>query len=88
MPIILYIIDKYCPLIIKIIKILSRVAMNNLIVKNSQTLTSNDIENLAKRFGGKSNDYIEIVNTQKNKQTINKYALLKEIDNALKSLSN
>ncbi|WP_213608696.1 BcsR/BcsP family cellulose biosynthesis protein [Pseudoalteromonas sp.] len=62
--------------------------MNNLIVKNSQTLTSNDIENLAKRFGGKSNDYIEIVNTQKNKQTINKYALLKEIDNALKSLSN
>jgi len=38
--------------------------MQNLITKNSQTLTSNDIENLARRFGGKSEDYIEIVNKQ------------------------
>ncbi|KAA1151279.1 hypothetical protein EU510_15635 [Pseudoalteromonas sp. FUC4] len=57
--------------------------MNNLTPKNSQTLTSSDIENLALRFGGKSNDYIEIVNKQQNNNTINKYALLKEINNEL-----
>lgn len=57
--------------------------MNNLANKNSQTLTSSDIENLAKRFGGRSEDYIEIVNKQKNAQTINKYALLKEINDEL-----
>ncbi len=51
----------------------------NLTKKNSETLTSNDIDNLAKRFGGKSGDYVEIVNRQKNKQTIKKYALLSEI---------
>ncbi|XQF90574.1 BcsR/BcsP family cellulose biosynthesis protein [Pseudoalteromonas espejiana] len=44
--------------------------MHKLATKSSQTLTSNDIENLARRFGGKSEDYIEIVNKQKNKQTI------------------
>ncbi|BED89826.1 MULTISPECIES: BcsR/BcsP family cellulose biosynthesis protein [unclassified Pseudoalteromonas] len=53
--------------------------MHNLTTKSSETLTSNDIENLARRFGGKSEDYIEIVNKQKNKQTIKKYALLNEI---------
>ena len=57
--------------------------MNNLTPKNSQTLTSSDIENLALRFGGKSDDYIEIVNKQQNNNTINKYALLKEINNEL-----
>ena len=56
--------------------------MNNLATKSSQILTSSDIENLARRFGGKSDDYIEIMNTQKNQKTINKYALLKEIDDA------
>ena len=43
--------------------------MRNLTTKSSETLTSNDIENLARRFGGKSEDYVEIVNKQKNKQT-------------------
>jgi hypothetical protein len=62
--------------------------MQNLITKNSQTLTSNDIENLARRFGGKSEDYIEIVNKQKNNKTINKYALLKEIDNELADITD
>ena len=44
--------------------------MRNLTTKSSETLTSNDIETLARRFGGKSEDYVEIVNKQKNKQTI------------------
>jgi len=62
--------------------------MNNLTPKNSQTLTSSDIENLALRFGGKSDDYIEIVNKQQNNNTINKYALLKEINNELNNELN
>lgn len=46
--------------------------MNSLIYKDSQTLTSSDIENLALRFGGKREDYIEIVNNKKIfKQSIN-----------------
>ena len=57
--------------------------MRNLSTKSSETLTSNDIENLARRFGGKSEDYVEIVNKQKNKQTIKKYALLNEIHRAV-----
>lgn len=57
--------------------------MRNLSTKSSETLTSNDIENLARRFGGKSEDYVEIVNKQKNKQTIEKYALLNEIHRAV-----
>ncbi|MDC9564882.1 MULTISPECIES: BcsR/BcsP family cellulose biosynthesis protein [unclassified Pseudoalteromonas] len=57
--------------------------MRNLTTKSSETLTSNDIENLARRFGGKSEDYVEIVNKQKNKQTIEKYALLNEIHRAV-----
>ncbi|WP_024610236.1 BcsR/BcsP family cellulose biosynthesis protein [Pseudoalteromonas sp. TB64] len=61
--------------------------MQNLISRHSQTLTSNDIENLARRFGGKSEDYIEIVNKQKNNKTINKYALLKEIDDELAAIT-
>lgn len=32
--------------------------MRNLTTKSSETLTSNDIENLARRFGGKSEDYV------------------------------
>ena len=85
MPAILYIIAKYCPLLIKINITLTKVVMNNLATKSSQILTSSDIENLARRFGGKSDDYIEIMNTQNNQKTINKYALLKEIDDALKT---
>ncbi|TMO07371.1 MULTISPECIES: BcsR/BcsP family cellulose biosynthesis protein [Pseudoalteromonas] len=46
-------------------------------------LTPNDIENLARRFGGKKDDYIEITDKQKNIHTINKYALLKEINDEL-----
>jgi len=57
--------------------------MRNLTTKSSETLTSNDIDNLARRFGGKSEDYVEIVNKQKNKQTIEKYALLNEIHRAV-----
>jgi len=57
--------------------------MNNSSSKNSQTLTPSDVENLVLRFGGKSDDYLEIVNKQQNKNTINKYALLKEINNEL-----
>lgn len=57
--------------------------MNNLSSKDSQTLTSSDVENLVLRFGGKRDDYIEIVNKQQNKNTIEKYALLKEINNEL-----
>ena len=57
--------------------------MRNLTTKSSETLTSNDIETLARRFGGKSEDYVEIVNKQKNKQTIEKYALLNEIHRAV-----
>ncbi|MDO6547465.1 BcsR/BcsP family cellulose biosynthesis protein [Pseudoalteromonas carrageenovora] len=60
--------------------------MRSLAYKDSQTLTSSDIENLARRFAGKSEDYIEIVNKQKNAQTINKYALLKEINSELNTL--
>lgn len=55
----------------------------DLISKDSQTLTSNDIDNLSLHFGGKSENYIEIVNEQKNIETINKYALLKEIHDVL-----
>ncbi|GAA66741.1 hypothetical protein I6F50_10090 [Pseudoalteromonas sp. NZS127_1] len=62
--------------------------MNNLTSKNSQTLTSSDIENLTLRFGGKSDDYIEIVNKQQNNNTINKYALLKEINNELNTYTS
>lgn len=57
--------------------------MNNLITKSSQTLTLNDVENLAQHFSGKSDDYVEIVDKQLNNQIIKKYALLKEIDDAL-----
>ncbi len=57
--------------------------MRNLTTKSSETLTSNDIENLARRFGGKSEDYVEIVNKQKKKQTIEKYSLLNEIHRAV-----
>ena len=62
--------------------------MNKLTSKNSQTLTSSDIENLTLRFGGKSDDYIEIVNKQQNNNTINKYALLKEINNELNTYTS
>jgi hypothetical protein len=61
--------------------------MENLGSKDSQTLTSNDVENLSRRFGGKSDDYVEIVDKQKNIQTINKYALLKEIDDELTAIN-
>lgn len=57
--------------------------MKNLDKKNSETLTSNDIENLTQYFAGKHESYIEIVNSQQNTKTINKYPLLKEINSAL-----
>ncbi|MBB1406396.1 hypothetical protein H5079_12335 [Pseudoalteromonas sp. SG44-5] len=57
--------------------------MRILAFKESKTLTSNDIKNLSHRFGGQSDDYVEIVNQQQNIKTINKYPLLKEIDSAV-----
>jgi hypothetical protein len=57
--------------------------MENLDKKNSKTLTSNDIESLTQYFAGKHEDYIEIVNSQQNTKTINKYPLLREINSAL-----
>jgi hypothetical protein len=57
--------------------------MENLDKKNAKTLQSNDIEGLTQYFAGKHEDYIEIVNSQQNTKTINKYPLLKEINSAL-----
>lgn len=59
--------------------------MQSQTLKSSQVLTKNDIENLANRFGGDENDYIEIANKQKNTNTINKYPLLKEINDVVYS---
>lgn len=39
--------------------------MQHSYLKPSKTLTPNDIENLARRFGGKKDDYIEITDKQK-----------------------
>ena len=49
------------------------------VVKNSTILTQYDITNLLKRFGGRNQQYVEIVDVQKNLQTINKYPLIKDI---------
>jgi hypothetical protein len=57
--------------------------MKNIEFKNHLTLSSSDIENLVRRFGGNSNQYHEIVDKLKNNQTINKYTLLNEIHDTL-----
>ncbi|WP_372759839.1 BcsR/BcsP family cellulose biosynthesis protein [Pseudoalteromonas sp.] len=61
--------------------------MQNIVLKDSQTLTSNDVTNLSKHFGGRQQDYVEIVNTQYNKATINKYPLLKDIERVIANTS-
>ena len=53
--------------------------MNNFAVKNSNTLTQYDIEKLLRQFGGKETDYVEIVDVEKNRKTIEKYPLLNDI---------
>lgn len=53
--------------------------MDPYFLKKTNTLTSDDITNLLCRFGEKDQQYVEIVDVQKNIQTINKYPLLKDI---------
>ncbi|MDI4654754.1 MULTISPECIES: BcsR/BcsP family cellulose biosynthesis protein [Pseudoalteromonas] len=53
--------------------------MNDFAVKNSLTLTQYDIEKLLRQFGGKETDYVEIVDVEKNRKTIEKYPLLNDI---------
>ncbi|MFK3870570.1 BcsR/BcsP family cellulose biosynthesis protein [Pseudoalteromonas rhizosphaerae] len=53
--------------------------MTNFAVKKSSILTDYDIDNLYRKFGGANQSYIEIVNVMKNKSTIDKYPLLKDI---------
>lgn len=57
------------------------------VVKNSTILTQYDITNLLQRFGGKNQQYVEIVDVQKNLQTINKYPLLKDISLSVQTQS-
>ncbi|MEM7388875.1 MAG: BcsR/BcsP family cellulose biosynthesis protein [Pseudomonadota bacterium] len=58
--------------------------MNDFAVKNSHTLTQYDIEKLLRQFGGKETDYVEIVDVEKNRRTIEKYPLLNDIALATK----
>ncbi|MCP4586083.1 MULTISPECIES: BcsR/BcsP family cellulose biosynthesis protein [unclassified Pseudoalteromonas] len=58
--------------------------MNDFAVKNSHTLTQYDIEKLLRQFGGKETDYVEIVDVEKNRKTIEKYPLLNDIALATK----
>ena len=53
--------------------------MNDYAVKKSTILTQYDIDNLLHQFGGKKQTYIEIVDVEKNRQTIEKYPLIKDI---------
>ncbi|TMN71388.1 hypothetical protein CWB85_11320 [Pseudoalteromonas sp. S1727] len=53
------------------------------VVKNSTILTQYDITNLLRRFGGKNQQYVEIVDVQKNLQTINKYPLIKDVSSSV-----
>ena len=53
--------------------------MNNFAVKKSNTLTQYDIDELIRQFGGKETDYVEIVDVEKNRKTIEKYPLLNDI---------
>lgn len=53
--------------------------MNDFAVKKSNTLTQYDIEELVRQFGGKETDYVEIVDVEKNRKTIEKYPLLNDI---------
>lgn len=53
--------------------------MSHFAVKKSSILTDYDIDNLYRKFGGANQNYIEIVNGAKNKSTIEKYPLLKDI---------
>ncbi|WP_404340686.1 hypothetical protein [Pseudoalteromonas mariniglutinosa] len=59
--------------------------MNDVAVKQSKTLTQYDIANLLNRFAGKHHDYVEIVDVQKNRLTIEKYPLLQDIEASIKS---
>ncbi|MBE0350141.1 BcsR/BcsP family cellulose biosynthesis protein [Pseudoalteromonas lipolytica] len=58
--------------------------MNDLALKKSTVLTKNDIDNLLRQFGGKNQGYIEIVDVEKNRQTIDKYPLIKDIALSIK----
>ncbi|WP_392343311.1 BcsR/BcsP family cellulose biosynthesis protein [Pseudoalteromonas prydzensis] len=53
--------------------------MSHFAVKKSSILTDYDIDNLYRKFGSANQNYIEIVNVAKNKSTIEKYPLLKDI---------
>ena len=53
--------------------------MSHFAVKKSNILTDYDIDNLYRKFGSANQNYIEIVNVAKNKSTIEKYPLLKDI---------
>ncbi|MDI4654757.1 MULTISPECIES: BcsR/BcsP family cellulose biosynthesis protein [Pseudoalteromonas] len=59
--------------------------MNNFAVKKSNTLTQYDIDELIRQFGGKETDYVEIVDVEKNRKTIEKYPLLNDIALATKT---
>ncbi|MGX1112390.1 hypothetical protein ACSSVW_001795 [Pseudoalteromonas sp. MBR-15] len=58
--------------------------MNDFALKKSTVLTKNDIDNLLRQFGGKNQGYIEIVDVEKNRQTIDKYPLIKDIALSIK----
>ncbi|AXV65789.1 MULTISPECIES: BcsR/BcsP family cellulose biosynthesis protein [Pseudoalteromonas] len=58
--------------------------MNDFAFKKSTVLTKNDIDNLLRQFGGKNQGYIEIVDVEKNRQTIDKYPLIKDIALSIK----
>ena len=61
--------------------------MTSCVVTKSTILTQYDITNLLNRFGGKNQQYVEIVDVQKNLQTINKYPLLKDISLSVQTQS-
>lgn len=58
--------------------------MNDFAFKKSTVLTKNDIDNLLRQFGGKNQGYIEIVDVENNRQTIDKYPLIKDIALSIK----
>lgn len=53
--------------------------MNDFAVKKSNTLTQYDIDELIRQFGGEKTDYVEIVDVEKNRKTIEKYPLINDI---------
>ena len=60
--------------------------MGHFAVKKSSILTDYDIYNLYLKFGGKNQSYIEIANIVKNKSTIDKYPLLKDISSSINEI--